>query len=103
MQSYLWCLLEVVKQAIAAAYPTARLEEVEEHTVFSKVGKISGTIGGEFTLKKSAALPISTYLDSKRDASRTLLNALSSAGQGRWCRGSVFLASCSRRLDVSNT
>jgi len=74
-------LLEVVKQAIAAAYPTARLEEVEEHTVFSKVGKISGTIGGEFTLKKSAALPISTYLDSKRDASRTLLNALSSAGK----------------------
>ena len=74
-------LLEVVKQAVAAAYPTARLEEVEEHTVFSKVGKISGTIGGEFTLKKPAPLPIATYLDSKRDASRTLLGALSSAGR----------------------
>ncbi len=74
-------LLEVVRQAIAAAYPTARLEEVEEHTVFSKVGKISGTIGGEFTLKKNSSLPILTYLDSKRDASRTLLNALSAAGR----------------------
>lgn len=74
-------LLEVIKQAVAAAYPTARLEEVEEHTVFSKVGKISGTIGGEFTLKKNASLPISTYLESKRDASRALLNALSSAGR----------------------
>lgn len=74
-------LLEVIKQAVAAAYPAARLEEVEEHTVFSKVGKISGTIGGEFTLKKNASLPISTYLESKRDASRALLNALSSAGR----------------------
>lgn len=74
-------MLEVIKQAVGAAYPTARLEEVEEHAVFSKVGKISGTIGGEFTLKKHASLPISTYLDSKRDASRTLLNALSAAGR----------------------
>ena len=74
-------LLEVVKQAVAAAYPTARLEEVAEHTVFSKVGKISGTIGGEFTLKKSSTLPISTYMDSKRDASRALLNAISAAGR----------------------
>ena len=46
-------LTDVVRQAIAAAYPAARLEEVAEHTVFSQVGKMSGTIGGEFTLKKS--------------------------------------------------
>jgi len=49
-------LTEVVRQAIAAAYPSARLEEVSEHTVFSKVGKMSGTIGGEFTLRKRLAL-----------------------------------------------
>lgn len=74
-------LLEVVKQAVAAAYPTARLEEVAEHNVFSKVGKMSGTIGGEFTLKKSASLPIATYLESKRDASRALLNAIAGASR----------------------
>lgn len=74
-------LVDVVKQAIAAAYPAARLEEVEEHTVFSKVGKISGTIGGEFTLKKNFVYPIATYQEAKRDASRALLNALSSAGR----------------------
>lgn len=74
-------LLDVVKQSIAAAYPTAKLEEVAEHSVFSKVGKMSGTIGGEFTLKKHASLPIETYMQSKRDASRTLLNALSAAGR----------------------
>ena len=74
-------LVEVIRQAIAAAYPSARLEEVEEHTVFSEVGKMSGTIGGEFTLKKDYIYPIATYQESKRDASRALLNALSSAGR----------------------
>lgn len=74
-------LTEVVRQAIAAAYPSARLEEVTEHNVFSKVGKLSGTIGGEFTLKKNYAFPIATYVDSKRDASRALLNAISAAGR----------------------
>ena len=72
-------LVDVVRQAIAAAYPSARLEEVTEHNIFSQVGKMSGTIGGEFTLKKSYVYPIATYQESKRDASRALLNALSSA------------------------
>ncbi|MDQ5932710.1 MAG: hypothetical protein QG649_795, partial [Patescibacteria group bacterium] len=74
-------LVDVVRQAIAAAYPSARLEEVEDHTVFSEVGKMSGTIGGEFTLKKDFIYPIATYQESKRDASRALLNALSAAGR----------------------
>ena len=74
-------LTDVVRQAVAAAYPAARLEEVAEHTVFSKVGKMSGTIGGEFTLKKQFAYPIATYLEAKRDASRALLNAISAAGR----------------------
>lgn len=74
-------LTDVVRQAIAAAYPSARLEEVVEHNVFSAVGKTSGTIGGEFTLKKNYAFPVATYMESKRDASRALLNAVSGAGR----------------------
>lgn len=74
-------LIDVVQQAVSAAYPAARLEEVEEHNLFSKVGKISGTIGGEFTLKKEYSYPIATYQESKRDAMRALLNALSAAGR----------------------
>lgn len=74
-------LVDVVRQAVAAAYPSARLQEVTEHNVFSKIGKMSSTIGGEFTLKKPAALPILTYSESKQDASRALLNALSAAGR----------------------
>lgn len=72
-------LVDVVRQAVAAAYPSARLEEVTEHNIFSQKGKMSGTIGGEFTLKKNFVYPISTYQEAKRDASRALLNALSAA------------------------
>jgi len=72
-------LVDVIRQAVAAAYPSARLEEVSEVNIFNRVGKMSGTIGGEFNLKKSFVYPIATYQESKRDASRALLNALSSA------------------------
>lgn len=72
---------DVVRQAIAAAYPSVRLEEVTEHSIFSQVGKMSGTIGGEFTLKKNFVYPIATYQESKQDASRALLNALSAAAR----------------------
>ena len=66
-----------MKQAIVSAYPTARLEEVAEHNIFSPVGKISGTFGGELSLKEPFAYPIATYQDLKRDAMHGLLNALS--------------------------
>lgn len=74
-------LVDVVKQAIAAAYPTARLEEVEERNIFSREGRMSGTIGGEFTLKKDFIYPIATYQETKRDAARAMLNAFSSASR----------------------
>ncbi len=70
-------LEDVIKQAVIAAYPTARLEQVEEQNVFSKVGKASGTIGGEFSLKKSYFYPIATYQETKRDAMQTIINSLS--------------------------
>ncbi len=99
-------LIDVVTQAIAAAYPSARLEEVEERNIFNQAGKLSGTIGGEFTLKKNFAYPIATYQESKRDAARALLNALSAANRedgvavqillrpaaDGWTKNSIFFA-----------
>lgn len=70
-------LVDVVTQAVVSAYPAARLEEVAEHNIFNPVGKLSGTIGGELTLKEHFAYPIATYQDLKRDAMQSLLNALS--------------------------
>jgi hypothetical protein len=69
-------LVEVVKQAVVSAYPAARLEEVAEHNIFSPVGRLSGTVGGELSLKEEFAYPIATYQDLKRDAMQAILNAL---------------------------
>lgn len=70
-------LVEVVKQAVVSAYPSARMEEVAEHNIFNASGKISATTGGELTLKEHFAYPISTYQELKRDAMQSMLNALS--------------------------
>lgn len=70
-------LVEVVKQAIVSAYPSARLEETTEHNIFNSVGKLSGTVGGQLNLKESYAYPIATFQDLKRDAMQALLNSLS--------------------------
>jgi hypothetical protein len=70
-------LVDVVKQAVVSAYPTARLEEVAEHNIFNPVGKIASTLGGELALKEHFAYPIATYQDTKRDTMQALLNALS--------------------------
>jgi hypothetical protein len=100
-------LEDVVKQAVVAAYPTAMLEEAEEHNIFSQVGKISGTIGGELVLKREFSYPIATYQDSKRDAMQAILSALAVVSQGdgaaiqilmrpardKWIRASLDLAS----------
>ena len=74
-------MIDVITQAVAAAYPSARLEEVSERNIFNPAGKMSSTIGGEFTLKKNFAYPIATFQESKRDAARSMLNALSSASK----------------------
>src|SRR6185437_11275800 len=74
-------LKDVVTQAVVSAYPSARLEEVDGHNIFSPVGKITATTGGELTLKESYAYPIATYQDLKRDAMQSLLNSLSTLGK----------------------
>lgn len=75
-------LVDNIKQAIMASYPNARLEEVEEINLFSKAGRISGTMGGELTLSKSYIYPIETFKDSKQDAMGAILNAMTSAARG---------------------
>lgn len=74
-------LVSVVEQAITSAYPSASLEEVEEHNIFSTIGKISGTFGGEMVLKKNYANPIATFQETKRDSMQTILNSLASLGK----------------------
>lgn len=71
-------MIELVQQAVTSAYPSARLEEVPEHNIFSESGKTMGTVGGELTLKNDASQPIATFREMRRDSMQSLLNALSS-------------------------
>ena len=68
---------ETVKQAVISAYPTARLEEIEEDSIFAKDVTTEQVVGGEMTLKKDFVLPIATYEETQRDASLAILNAMS--------------------------
>jgi hypothetical protein len=70
-------LVDVVQQAVTSAYPSARLEEVAEHNIFSQIGRSNGTMGGEMVLKEDSAFPIATYQELKRDTMQAVLNALS--------------------------
>lgn len=70
-------LVDTVKQAIVSAYPSARLEEVEEHNIFHPSAGLAATVGGEMTLKEHFAYPIATYQDIKRDPMQSMLNAMS--------------------------
>lgn len=77
-------MVPAVTQAIMTAYPNARLEEVEDHNIFSPAGKLTGTVGSELVLAKEAAYPIATYDKLERDPLEALLNSLSGlqAGEG---------------------
>ena len=70
-------LIDVMRQALVSAYPSVQINEAPELNIFNPFGKISGTYGGELTLKESYVHPIATYQDLKRDALQSILNALS--------------------------
>lgn len=69
-------LIGVIEQAVTSAYPSSRVEEMGPHNIFNEVGKMTGTIGGEFSLKKSYAYPIATYQETKRDVMQSILNSM---------------------------
>ena len=75
-------LTETVKQAITAAYPSARLEEVHDPNFFSDNGGLDAVVGGELELKENYWYPIASYEETKRDASLAMINALSVAKKG---------------------
>lgn len=69
-------MVPIIQQAVTSAYPSAHLEEIEEHNMFSEVGGIAGTIGGEMVLKDTYVYSIATYQETKTDPMQSLLNSL---------------------------
>jgi hypothetical protein len=70
-------MVSVIEQAVISAYPGARLEEAEDHNIFSQNGRLSATVGGELVLKADPAYPIATYATLERDPLEGLLTTLS--------------------------
>lgn len=92
-------LEETVKQAVQAAYPTARLEEKIEENIFSETGGVQGVYGMELSLKNPYYLPIASYEDTKRDASMGILNALSTVGAGEGAAVQILFRPAARNWD----
>jgi len=74
-------MAEIVRQAIATSYPTAKLEETQTKNIFQPNGS-SGVVGGELELRKDGFYPIASYQETKQDIMRALLNALDGAKKG---------------------
>jgi Helicase HerA, central domain len=77
-------LVDIVKKAILTAYPSAKLEEAEDHNLFNPSGQITGTAGGEIVLKQDASYPVATFKTLERDPLEALMNAMTNlpAGDG---------------------
>lgn len=96
-----YVLLDNIRQAILAAYPNARLDEVTEVNIFSRAGSMSGTLGGELVLNKQYALPIATYKDSKHDVMGAILNAMTQATTGEGVGVQILLRPASENWSRS--
>jgi hypothetical protein len=75
-------MVGVVENAIISSYPGARIEEAEDHNIFSEKGKLIGTMGGEIVLKANAAYPIANYSQMERDPMEAMLSAMSGIQPG---------------------
>ena len=69
-------LVGVIKQAIVSAYPTAKVDKTNEHNLFNPTASIETVVGGEVVLKEHFSQPIATYIETKQDTMKSVLQAL---------------------------
>ena len=73
-------LVAIVQQAIVSAYKGAKTEVVKEHNLFAPEANLDAVTGAELNLKREFAYPLATYVDSRQDMMRALLEALGKLG-----------------------
>jgi hypothetical protein len=110
-------MVEVVKNAIISSYSGARVEEAEDHNIFSKQGKLFGTMGGEMILKAESSYPIANYTQMERDPMEAILTAMGGITPGNgagiqimlrpadksWIKRSEKISRKKRRVRQSNS
>ena len=75
-------LAGIIKQAVVSAYPTARVEQVSDHNLFNQSAPSAGIVGATIGLKDHFSQPIATYVDTKQDTMKSILQALINLDQG---------------------
>jgi len=75
-------LMSTIEKAIQTAYPGARMEEVEDHNIFSQQGRLAATMGGEMVLRTDSAYPVATYASIERDPMEAIITTLSALPKG---------------------
>ena len=89
-------MVDVVKNAIISSYSGARIEETEDHNIFSEKGKLIGTMGGEIILKAESSYPIANYSQMERDPMEAILTALGGITPGNGAGIQIMLRPASK-------
>ena len=63
---------EFFEKTLSSLFPYAKIESVDDYTIFSPQGKV---VGSEFALKEPFALPIKTFKSFDQDPLTTIVNA----------------------------
>lgn len=95
--------IEFSIQQITAVFPNARIEEVDDYTIFSPTSKYSA---GHLSLKEHSTLPVRTYTEARVDTFTPILSAfskLNEVGDGAAMQIIVQPASIEARKSIENT
>ena len=72
-----YVLAPIVEKTVTTHYPDARIEEVEEHNIFSKDREMNGVLAAEVLMRKDFHFPLRTYMGMENEPIEAITNALS--------------------------
>lgn len=72
-----YVLVPIVEKTVTTHYPDARIEEVEEHNIFSKDREMTGIVAAEVFARKGHHYPMRTYTEMESEPIEAITNALS--------------------------
>jgi hypothetical protein len=72
-----YVLAPIIEKTVTTHYPDARIEEVEEHNIFSKDREMAGVLAAEVYTRKNHHYPLRTYTEMENEPIEAITNALS--------------------------
>lgn len=72
-----YALAPIVEKTVTTHYPDAKIQEVEEHNIFSKEREMNGVLVAETFGRRNHHYPIRTYAEIENEPIEAITNALS--------------------------